>query len=77
LSGQAFHRLWFPLLSKRPEVIPAFFVENPVKLDISGKPKIDEIKIPVHPDRPEEKRKIEIGKDIFISSGDMKEFKGC
>jgi len=52
------------------------FVENPVKLDISGKPKIDEIKIPVHPDRPEEKRKIEIGKDIFISSGDMKEFKG-
>lgn len=52
------------------------FVENPVKLDIFEKPNIDEIEIPVHPDKPEVKRKIEIGKDIFISSEDMKRFKG-
>jgi glutamyl-tRNA synthetase len=50
------------------------FVKNPKELKITGKPKIKNVEVPIHPDKAET-RKIEIDK-IFISEDDFKSFKG-
>jgi glutamyl-tRNA synthetase len=52
------------------------FVENAKELNIEGAPEIKEIKISVHPDRPEEKRAVFVipGK-IFISEPDFRNLK--
>jgi glutamyl-tRNA synthetase len=52
------------------------FVENPVEIEIDNKPKIKEIEIPRHPDRPEDTRELKIGKSIFISKEDYEKYKG-
>lgn len=51
------------------------FVKNPVKLKVKGGPKWDEIEVPVHPDK-DEKRKVKLGKNIFVSEEDFKKFRG-
>ena len=54
------------------ETLRYSFVENPVKLNItpSEMKGIDSVSIPVHPDRPEETRNVEIN-EISISSKDF------
>ncbi len=53
-----------------------YFAEEPVELEILGKPEeIKEAEIPVHPDK-QEKRKVKIGKKIFISKKDLDENRG-
>lgn len=49
------------------------FVESPQRLDISGIPK--EASIPVHPEK-KEKRKIKLGKHVYIAKKDYEMFKG-
>jgi glutamyl-tRNA synthetase len=51
------------------------FVKNQIKLKIENSPQIKEVEVPVHPDKPE-KRKVKIGKEIFISEEDAKALKG-
>jgi len=51
------------------------FVENPIELKIKNSPKIKEIEVSLHPDKSE-KRKIKIGKSIFVSGKDFEEFSG-
>src|SRR3989344_4825101 len=50
------------------------FVENPVKLEINNKPKLEGVFIPVHPDK-EKTREIFIN-DLFISKQDFDSLKG-
>jgi len=50
------------------------FVESPIKLKIKNLPKITEIEVQIHPDKPDE-RKIKIKDEIFISAEDSKRFK--
>jgi len=50
------------------------FVAEPVELEIKNQPKINEISVPIHPDKPELK-KIKVNK-IFISEDDFNKFKG-
>ncbi|MEI6849442.1 MAG: glutamate--tRNA ligase [archaeon] len=51
------------------------FVENPIELKVKNAPKIKEIEVKVHPDSTE-KRKIKIGKSIFVTKKDFDEFNG-
>jgi len=52
-----------------------FFVAEPVELIIKNAPEVKEAEVPVHPDFPDKKRKIPVGK-IFISMDDAKRFSG-
>lgn len=52
-----------------------YFVENPVHLEIKKMPKIKEIEVKLHPDKPFV-RKIRIGDKIMISRKDYDSFKG-
>lgn len=49
------------------------FVEEPYKLELANLPK--EINIPIHPEK-KQKRKIKIGKTMYISKNDYEMFKG-
>lgn len=51
-----------------------FFIKDPVELEISKNPGIQEIEVKIHPDM-EETRKIKIGNDIFIARKDFDENK--
>ncbi len=51
------------------------FVEDPIELKIKNVPDISKIEIPIHPDS-KEKRELEIGKKIFISSSDFEKLAG-
>ncbi|MCX8158869.1 MAG: glutamate--tRNA ligase [Candidatus Pacearchaeota archaeon] len=51
------------------------FVIKPKELKIENMPEIKEIEVSVHPDRVNEKRKIKIGKKLFIGGEDYKKFK--
>lgn len=50
------------------------FIANPIKLEIEKKSRINEIEVPIHPDKTET-RKIKI-KDIYISQEDFEKYKG-
>lgn len=50
------------------------FISNPVKLEIDNMPDIKEIQVKVHPDK-DEKRKIRISKNIYISTEDYENFR--
>ncbi len=52
-----------------------FFVPEPVEIIIDGMPKINEIVVPVHPEK-KQKRKVKIGKRFFISNLDCERLKG-
>ncbi len=52
------------------------FVADPVEIEIVGAPEMKEVEVPVHPDRPNEKRKVKIGKEFFISKEDFENLKG-
>jgi glutamyl-tRNA synthetase len=51
------------------------FIEKPVELKIEKSPKVNEVEVPVHPDK-KETRKIRIGKSIFIPKKDFDSLKG-
>ncbi len=51
-----------------------FFVPDAVEIKIENAPKIKNVEIPLHPDKPE-KRKLKVGR-IFISREDFEENKG-
>ncbi len=53
------------------------FIEDPIELEIQNAPDIDKVDIPIHPDKPKEKRVVRVtpGK-IFISKRDYDSFKG-
>lgn len=51
-----------------------FFVPDAIELKIDKSPKINEVEIPIHPDKPE-KRKLKVGK-IFISREDFDSNRG-
>ncbi|MEK6850623.1 MAG: glutamate--tRNA ligase [Nanoarchaeota archaeon] len=51
------------------------FASEPVEIKIKNAPKIKNISVQIHPDK-KEKRKIEIGKSIFISKQDFENLKG-
>lgn len=54
-----------------------YFVSEPIKIEIEGSPKVSSISVPIHPDKPESLRKINvIPKSIFISNNDFKECAG-
>jgi len=50
------------------------FIHKPIELKILNAPKISSVKVPVHPDKKEQKT-IKVGK-IFISENDFEKFKG-
>jgi glutamyl-tRNA synthetase len=52
-----------------------YFVADPVKIEIKNMPPTKHIELPVHPDK-KENRKIEVGKEIFISKSDFENNKG-
>jgi glutamyl-tRNA synthetase len=47
------------------------FVEEPVRLNLKNMPTVSEISVPIHPDKPEEKRTIQIGNNLSISGKDF------
>jgi glutamyl-tRNA synthetase len=51
------------------------FVSEPVEIKIEKAPKIDEVEVPIHPDK-DEKRKIKVGDKVFISGKDFNELNG-
>src|SRR3989344_1597510 len=51
------------------------FVAEPIELEIVGAPEMRDIEVLLHPDK-EEKRKIKIGDEIFISKDDFDNLKG-
>lgn len=54
-----------------------YFVENPIELEIQDAPEIFEIKVPVHPDKPNTTRTIDLSsRKIFISTQDFDELGG-
>ncbi len=52
-----------------------YFVEAPVKIDITTSHKLKNIEIPIHPEK-KEKRKVKVTKSILVSSSDFNELKG-
>ncbi len=52
-----------------------YFVKDPVKLDFKNKVEERVVEIKIHPDR-DEKRKVKVDGDIFISKEDYEKFKG-
>ncbi|MDP3882110.1 MAG: glutamate--tRNA ligase [Nanoarchaeota archaeon] len=51
------------------------FIADPVELEITGTPAMKEIEVLLHPDK-DEKRKVKIGHEFFISKEDFENLKG-
>lgn len=51
------------------------FVEDAIEVEVKNAPQIGEVEVLLHPDK-EAKRKVKIGKSIFISRKDFEELKG-
>ena len=51
------------------------FVENPVKISVKNSPKINSLKVKIHPEKNKLKE-VKVGKDIFVSLKDFDKCKG-
>lgn len=51
------------------------FVQNHVELKVENAPKIKEVEVLIHPSK-DKKRKVKVGKSVFISNNDFEELKG-